>query len=129
MLRRRIWLAGIAAAVFVLQGPLCAFACVENPEVESGVADHQQHPCHEEAPSSSPADAPRSHEGCGCELVTAVPLPNLELSQSAPALAFVPPSTSSEGFARVVVQWARSAPERTDLPPPDILLLKSTLLI
>jgi hypothetical protein len=126
-LRRKLWCIASVAALFGLQAPLCAIACepsAQSSQVAEAPADP---PCHEPAPSSAPSPAPSSAEDC-CEVSYDAPLlPSPEGTPSPPALC----------FSTQIVAWQPSAPLRSvratssdaDLPPPDRLLLKATLLI
>lgn len=127
-MKRHIWLIATVAALFVLQAPFCAFACFESADTEpSTVAERS---CHEERADSSPAGESNSHEDCGCDFDTqALVSQPIDSNTTTPVGIFVPPalrleltSSSSRGQKPLVAQNA-------DLPPPDILLLKSTLLI
>jgi len=125
--RRHIWLIATATAFFVLQAPLCVLACVESPTAEATAAEHS---CHDfdESSNSSPEEVPRSHEGCGCELA-----PEAFVSQTSDSniawehLHLSPALLWELNAARE--GWAPAVTPNTDLPPPDILLLKSTLNI
>jgi hypothetical protein len=126
-MKRRIWLIATVAALFGLQVPLCALACLTSPSSESVAADNSGlPPCHKHSPDSTPAEAPNSDTNC-CNfafdaiVVDAGSILNIafhaEFSRTqAWQLA---PSTS----------LAYAVSTSADLPPPDILLLKSTLII
>ena len=126
VVRRHIWLMATVAALFGLQASLCALACLDDPQPESTTAHHAEEPCHEHG-SSSPVDR-SSHEDRGCEFGYEALVPSPPVSVSAPVLAFVP-STPRWQPTHSSVRWAPPVPKDADLPPPDILLLKSTLLI
>ena len=129
MLRRSIWRIATVAALFALQGPWCDLACLAGSGV-SLATDHDSEPsCHQEAPASPPAQAPAPHEGCGCELAgPEVPLPASSTAWGSLSLAVMTTGglASPTPLPRVRVS---SVPVAGDLPPPDILLLKSSLLI
>ena len=120
MVRRRIWLMATVAAFLTLQTPLCALACLESP-------GEAQPPCHEGA--SSPGGAPPSHDDCeGCNLGSAALLQAPDPHSEAPT----PPPAALIAFSRGIDPGgcpASAISADTDLPPPDILLRKSTLLI
>ena len=119
------------AALFVLQAPLCALACLPSSSAMpmADTASSDSSPCHEE-PASSPSEPPSpGHDDCGCsgesfEAVLASPDTSFTGTS---IVAVVPATLTLAGYAggnRPFLQ-----PGETDLPPPDILLLKSTLLI
>jgi hypothetical protein len=126
---RRIWLIATVTALFGLQAPLCALACLESPVDSAPVASqHEEHPCHDESSDSSEPGAP-AHEGCGCEIAYDALIPGqTDATSSISSFVFVVESTPSEPLAAepYLAHWV---PTATDLPPPDILLLKSTLII
>jgi hypothetical protein len=116
------------AALFVLQAPLCAHACSESAKADpSSIAEQS---CHEDGSDSSPAGQSNSHEDCECSFaaggLVSQPIASISSPTSAeigvsPALP-LEPTCSTTGQELLVAQ-------NTDLPPPDILLLKSTLII
>ena len=119
-----------AAALLTLQAPLCALACLDTTETASATASNGgMPPCHDEGSDRAPADSPRSHEDCGCELASeALVVDSNAYSTVAATASIVAPSV----FSPVVsppIRWVPSIPNNTDLPPPDILLRKSTLII
>lgn len=140
MKRRRTRLLATIAALLVLQSPLCALACLSlsaaamsaMPEMAAG-----EGPCHEtashtpDAPAApTDADDPAPERGvCGCSvdeigavLQTADSIA-YEQDVAAPldrALARALPSDRTRRLLE---------PRHVDLPPPDILLLKSTLIL
>ena len=128
LVKQRNWLIATATTLFVLQAPLCALACLERSEAATAQAHSPERPCHEEGSESTPTDSPNSHEDCGCELGHQALVPSPDAQLYAPFLAFASPGPSSEAVYSMVY-FEPAAPRATDLPPPDILLLKSTLLI
>jgi hypothetical protein len=127
-MRRRNWLIATMAALFVLQAPLCAIACLESSEGATAAGTQQDHPCHEGNEESRPSDAPHQHDDCGCEFLSEVLLPGIDASLCPSNQAVLSPHVLLvQQNARV--SFVPSVPARTDLPPPDILLLKSTLII
>ncbi len=128
--KRRIWLTATTAALFTLQAPLCALACLESPETVSASASHHgAQPCHDDGAEPAPADRPRSHEHCGCALVIEARVVETSSCSTVSAAASI---TSPKVFSQpggAIVRWAPSVPSSTDLPPPDLLLLKSSLII
>ena len=146
--KRRNWLIAILAALFVLQAPLCVLACLTNAAQDESTAEAlhaSPPPCHEQAPhtqtphtqaphTQAPTSAPDkpadTHNDCGCEdSFTAVlassdkTFPNVQTSQVIATKALEDP------FCAVLRSTIDVRLSETDLPPPDILLLKSTLLI
>jgi hypothetical protein len=118
-------------ALFVLQAPLCALACF-SPADGSRRAESSPrtaHSCHEGPSESSPAGESGSHEECGCQLELEALVSHAVDWDAASVADFV--------FSRrPVVELAASnrsrcltVARRIDLPPPDILLIKSTLII
>ena len=126
-MKRRIWLIATVAALFGLQVPICALACLTSPTVESVAADNSElPPCHRHSPDSSPADAPDSDTGC-CDFAfdaivfdAGSVLNSAFHGESPRTLAWR--LTPSIGLTHAISTSA-------DLPPPDILLLTSTLII
>lgn len=125
-----------AAALFVLQAPLCVLACLPsaNPEAETAET-HQAPSCHEQAPSSesssSTSEPVESDAECGCESAYTAVLASADptFSLAAQNLVVVPPHAMAAPLEAVLVRTSKVRSTETDLPPPDILLLKSTLLI
>jgi hypothetical protein len=141
--KRRNWLIAILAALFVLQAPLCVLACLTNATQDESTAEAlhaSPPPCHEQAPhtqaphTQAPTSAPDkpadTHNDCGCEdSFTAVlasadkTFTNVQTSQVIATKALEDPVGA---VLRSTIDVRLS---EADLPPPDILLLKSTLLI
>ena len=146
--KRRNWLIAILAALFVLQAPLCVLACLTNAAQDESTAEAlhaSPPPCHEQAPhtqtphtqaphTQAPTSAPDkpadTHNDCGCEdSFTAVlassdkTFPNVQTSQVIATKALEDP-VGAVFRSTIDVRLSEA-----DLPPPDILLLKSTLLI
>ena len=122
-MKRSIWLIATVAALFVLQAPLCAFACLDNVDTEPPAA--AGHACHEESPDPSPAGAP---EDCRCAITADALVFPQSVSSTTWVQAFMFPSVGCE-LATFHSAWEASVAYEIDLPPPDILLLKSTLII
>ena len=119
------------AALFVLQAPLCVLACLPSSSAipMADMASSDSSPCHEE-PAGSPAEPPSSgHDDCGCsgETFEAVLASPDKSFTGAPVVAVAPATLSLAAHSRGNRPLLQ--PGETDLPPPDILLLKSTLLI
>lgn len=132
-MKQRSWLIAIVAAVFVLQAPLCVFACIPGSTSNAEMADGQPSPsCHEPAPSSSetPDDPAESHDDCSCDASYRAILASPEQSYSnVQTVVALPPRVLDTRRVGHVTRASIVWPSETDLPPPDILLLKSTLLI
>ncbi|MAG33754.1 MAG: hypothetical protein CL908_22980 [Deltaproteobacteria bacterium] len=129
--RRRIWLIATVAALLTLQAPLCGLACLESSESgPMAASEAMDSPCHESAPSRGPSEPARSHDDCSCEDSYAALVPGLETpSSSIQSPQTFAPSRFSETVRRCAVAVPQICSGATNLPPPDILLLKSTLLI
>jgi hypothetical protein len=133
MAKRPIWLIATGLALFGLQVPLCALACMQGSDAESVTAQQAELPCHaqnshEQSRDASPSKAPCSEEDCGCDFAYEALLPIADGFSSHGSLVLVPLGTPGQVFDSSV-RRASAVPTSSDLPPPDILLLKSTLLI
>jgi len=128
-MKRHIWLVATTVALFGLQAPLCALACITGAQQSAPqVAENAEQPCHGESPDPGSEQSPASREDCSCELSTMTLVPASGVATSAPALALLP----LYAFALPVhsrVRMTAPVSGSADLPPPDIMLLKSTLLI
>ena len=121
------WLVATMAALFLLQAPFCALACFGGSEADpSAVAENS---CHEESSDSSPAGESSSHEDCGCSFASeALVSQPIDANATTSYEIFVSPLRQSElTYSRTVQQLLVA--QNADLPPPDILLLKSTFII
>jgi hypothetical protein len=138
-------LIALLATLFALQAPLCEVACADGdraqeiaspshqaavPAMHTSGPGAQTMPCHEGGPPVPDGSHERdTHDDCGCEALTRVLSSKVDsLSQ----LAFASPPV--HGLGTLHPDTAKSsrafAPERIQrIPPPDILLLHSTLLI
>lgn len=132
-LRRRIRLIATLTAFFVLQAPLCALACFDQVDVTGDSADALPNPasppCHAEHSPDSPAPGePNSPLDCGCDFAAQVVInhaSDLGLTHD-PVFAVssrCQKSDCADADSKLFVAYCG------DLPPPDILLLKSTLLL
>lgn len=143
LVKRRFWLILTMAILFGIEAPLCAFACVEAGAPQLATHDsepvseatphldptHQRSaPCHGSKPDSAPADVPESHQDCGCDFT----VEGLLSDSSSTATISVIGWTSPDGLIDFIAADNREAWKasfESDIPPPDLLLLKSTLLI
>lgn len=128
-MKRNNWLIAIFTALFVLQAPICAMACLDQvaPSPDATAAsDHGG--CHDEVPDPSSSDVPSSHDECGCASAETV-----VVSQSndvaASLLQFVVSIAIRFDIVESHAPRSHSILAAADLPPPDILLRKSTLNI
>ena len=148
MAKRPIWPIATGLALFGLQMPLCALACMQGSDAESVAAQQAEPPCHaqnshaqnshaqtshaqksdEQSSDASPPKAPCSEEDCGCAFAYEALLPIADGISSHGSLVVVLLGTPGQVFDSSV-RRPSAVPTRSDLPPPDILLLKSTLLI
>lgn len=130
---RHAWIVVSLAALFGLRAPLCVYTCTQiasqAERVAADPATSEPPPCH--AAGTNPAPRPPSggHE-CDCDrtqlVVTKSGIEGSLGSPELPGLAVAAPETC--------MRADRTAPRRIatrieSLPPSDILLLKSTLLI
>ena len=147
MAKRPIWLIATALALFGLQVPLCALACMQGSDAESTASQRVEPPCHglksgsksvesqghqpspaESSGNASPTKAPCSQEECGCDFAYEALLPGIDSISNQGSLALILGSTPGRPNDSSMPRFC-AVPTSTDLPPPDILLLKSTLLI
>lgn len=124
-IRRRTLPMAVLAVLLGLQAPLCALACLE----QNGQQDSAQTGavCH--GPVADPETSESSsHETCGCDFAYQALVPASDAAISAVVVHFValdiPLQTRDASMRRAAV-----ALNAMSLPPPDILLLKATLLI
>ncbi len=150
-MRRRKQLIAIFAALFVLQTPLCALACVPGggPTPMSAAA-HDAPSCHETTsatttsrtapptprttpeatPEADPVGPVDAHDACGCdESVAAVPSSVEASNPTGFELTGVAADLTARRLDVGIRRVTRVPPRETDLPPPDILSLQSTLLL
>lgn len=124
MLRRQIWFIASVGALIGLQAPLCALACLAT---QPAPVSQDAPPCHEPSPDSAPAEAPSSHADCGCEFASQALVSRAGEATFPPVQITARPRVWRE--ARPELRGEPQVARTTDLPAPDILLLKSTLLI
>jgi hypothetical protein len=128
----RALLIATLAAFFGLGTPLCAFFCLsENADEPAAVASHTEGsaPCHGSAPEA-PGEAPARDSECDCGSERMI----LTKSESAQVQIAVDiaasfPTPGSAFHPRPERSLARMWLGTQHLPPPDLLLLKSTLLL
>lgn len=125
---RSAWLILSVAALFGLQGPLCALACVEQAATPTAMAAEHA-PCHGDQPTP-PADPGSTDHECKCDHFQLV-LSNADAHKvvdlvKAPALELAIATIHTPTYAPSVTALSE---RHRRLPPPDILLLKSSLLI
>ena len=125
--KRHIWLITAVTALFLMLVPFCALACFETADTNPSAATESS--CHEKSSDSSPAGESNSHEDCGCDFAIQALLSQPTDSNTTTPVDLVvsrnqqlEPTHSSRSQAPQVRHDA-------DLPPPNILLLKSTLII
>ena len=115
----------IVVALAVLQAPLCALACLES-NAAAEVTEAAPPPCHGEP--STPAtenEPPEPYLDCGCASTTAAVGPKDSTLDS----------LHSVGSSFAQLPWAAVRPPKiahtyeVELPPPDLLLRKSTLIL
>lgn len=130
MARRRTRMMAMLAALLVLQIPLCAFACAsESPSMTTSAAASHDAPCHGAPSESEPTTPASDDEQCGCgEAAHQALLASSEKGVMGSGSAIVPswPILLGASLRRATLQLE---PPATDLPPPDILLRTSILLL
>ena len=131
-MKRRAWLILSFGAYFGLSTPLCTYACLaqvgESHPTASPHSSHGSHPFAEEH-----SNAPRDHlpfdHGCDCDELARALLAKGETPKPTPSFAWAVPVTPPHLAPQRIAKLSFAKPEEASLPPPDILLLKSTLLI
>lgn len=127
--RQGRWLLAIVATLLALQVPLCALACTDASGAVEVAASPQpaSPPCHDEAPAPTSKGPQPAHAECGCDVASLTLLPaSADIPTTAIALA---PAPARVGITAGFQDRDARLPCRADLPPPDLLLLKSTLLL
>lgn len=127
---RQTSLIAALTAFFVLHAPLCALACL--PSLEAAPASAMAHMPDGDAPCHGAPETPEptgSHDDCACDEAGSAVFLNAEKPLSIDVV--VAPLSNVSSIARHDHPRLSSgdAPLETDLPPPDILLLKSTWLL
>lgn len=131
--QRRVLLLGTVAALLGLQAPLCIVACLDSPNRVIAATPADVPPCHASSgetprPAGSPEPAaPDSHVDCDCE-TSYVALAELQGDpKTGDALAYTALRVAERALDSPVLPAI--FPREADLPPPDILLLTTTLII
>ena len=135
-IRHHVWLALACAALFGLRAPLCLAACIDAAAASEAVAESAAPPpCHggmaDDTPSSPDPDRAPAHE-CGCDEFKWVVASHgtTEASKPGGTLVLEPPPVHLASFTFLAPRSSvPRVPAPQDLPPPDVLLLKTTLLI
>ena len=125
--KRHVRLITLVTALFVTQVPFCALACFEPSEVSSSAV--QESSCHEKSSNSSPAGESNSHDDCGCDFAIQALLSQPIDSNTTTPVDFLVSGRQQLAPADSSSSRAPQVRQHSDLPPPDILLLKSTLII
>ncbi|MDJ0788092.1 MAG: hypothetical protein QNK05_14880 [Myxococcota bacterium] len=112
------------AALLGLTAPLCLAACAEAAPKAHASAP----PCHGDVPASPVEDAPDSHR-CDCDSLRFV-LGKIDTSESGVAFEVAAGVWTPLPMPGHGIRFGTPRSFGTeDLPPPDILLLKQTLLL
>jgi hypothetical protein len=132
-MNRYAWIVLSLAALVGLRAPLCTFACTEAASATVATAeDHtgDDAPCHG-GPSGVPEDSPSTDRHCDCDQ-----LPVVLTAGDTTKAGVVLNAASVPAVAVATIEVPSLAGDRSSLrshhrrlPPPDLLLLKSTLLI
>lgn len=125
-MKRRIWLIATVTALFGLQIPLCALACLQSPPADAASVDQAAPPCHEHNPDSAPAEAPSSEASC-CEFAYDAIIIDAGTSLNIVSLDVTP--LAAHWLTATRASFVRAVTASANLPPPDILLLNSILII
>lgn len=126
-MKRHIWLIATVTALFVLQVPFCALACFEPAGADPSAAAESS--CHETSSDSSPAGESNSHADCGCDFTTQALISQSVDANTTASVEFVVHRTVRIEPINSRKNQAPQAGQNADLPPPDLLLRKSTLII
>ncbi len=121
-MRRHVWLVLGLAALFGLRAPLCEVACL----VTAAPPAAEQPACHGSTPEAPERPTSR-HHACACDEMRAF-FTKAEGEKPAGALDVVRVTLATTPVGCPVPPTPH-APCQHDLPPPDPLLLHSTLLL
>jgi hypothetical protein len=131
-MKHRAWLVLSLAAYFGLSTPLCTYVClIEAGGTHTTTSTHGSHGSHHFNDEHSDAprdDRPLDHEW-DCDEISEGLLATVERPRPTPSFAWVVPVISRHRASPQIAKLPFAKPEQASLPPPDILLLKSTLLI
>jgi hypothetical protein len=127
---RWVWITASLAALFGLQGALCSLSCLE--PVDRELASQQpmaEMPCHGTPEGSNPDPAqPVSEDGCSCGASVVARTAEAAAISQGHAAGMLPTFVVSLRLVPgPLPRHHGPAPER--LPPPDTLLLNSTLIV
>ncbi len=129
------WTISAFAVLFALQAPVCAVACLSaandsSPRVAAPQQPVDSAPCHGSETDSQPGDPPAyPNDGdCNCETLEQAVWAKAETA--APPLLSVPVQVAhASGCSLQPHRLVLTLPGEQQLPPRDLLLLKSTLLV
>ena len=131
-MKHRAWLVFFLAAYFGLSTPLCTYVClIEAGGTHATTSTHGSHGRHHFNDEHSDAprdDRPLDHEW-DCDEISEGLLATGERLRPTPPFAWVVPVISRHCASPQIAKLPFAKSEQASLPPPDILLLKSTLLI
>jgi len=133
---RRRWIGLVTVALFGVQAPLCAVACVQAiaaQELAAAEGEHDAHPsCHGDGPGASDAPPPPDHD-CECDRleVVAASAKGAHAPGTADAARLVAAPLARAALVAVAPAhgWTRLRARQSRLPPPDLLLLNVVLLL
>ena len=131
-MKNRAWLILSLAAFFGLSTPLCTYACLtQASETHSTASTHGSHGSHpgDDERSKAPHDHLPFGEQCDCDELAQALLTKAETPKPALSFASIVSILPSRIAPPRIVKLSFAKHEQPSLPPPDILLLKSTLLI
>ena len=116
-------------ALMGLQGPLCSLVCAAESSA-TPVADHaypSPHPCHEQ-PEPRRSEPTSTHD-CTCSDAALTVPGKAEATTGTHSAALVIVASTTLHLLPAPSNFEPSRQYRERVPPPDILLRKSTLLI
>ena len=100
-----------------------------NQSNEANQGHRSQAPCHgsQSAPASN--DAPGSHQDCGCDFAVEGLVSDSPSGMNHSLVGWTPMTHTASDVVFAADRQVAKAISQSNLPSPDILLLKSTLLI
>lgn len=125
-MKQRIWLIATVAALFGLQVPICALACLQSPAADAASVDQALPPCHEHSSDSVPSEVPNSETSC-CEFAYDAIIIDAGTSLNIVSLDVTP--LAAHWLTATRASFVRAVTASANLPPPDILLLNAILII